>query len=78
MNNQFNLNELRSDASQYLAAQVISPIYNDRAFWMTDLQDQDQINPNKFEFLINVMVASLVGSLPYGTLNFDSSATIEL
>jgi len=76
--NKFNLNDLRSDAAQYLSAQVISPIYNDRAFWMTDLQDQDQINPNKFEFLTNVMVASLIGSLAYGTLNFDSSATITM
>ena len=74
----FNLNDLRADASQYLAAQIISPIYNDREFWMTDLQDQDQINPNKFEFLTNVMVANLIGSLAYGTLNFDSTATIEL
>ena len=76
--NKFNINQLRSDAAQYLAAQVISPIYNDCEFWMTDLKDQDQINPNKFEFLTNVMVASLIGSLAYGTLNFDSSASITI
>jgi|10_taG_2_1085330.scaffolds.fasta_scaffold01645_12 hypothetical protein len=77
MNNQFNLNQLRSDASQYLAAQVISPIYNDREFWMTDLQDQDQINPNKFEFLTNVMVAHLIGSDYYAVMNRNPLTTIR-
>ena len=78
MNNQFNLNDLRSDVASHLADQITSEPLIHHAFLMRRwCSITDLINPNKFEFLTNVMVAALIGSSAYGTLNFDSSATIQ-
>ena len=75
MKNRFNLDQLRSDAARYLAPQLIS---SKSPYQTISESVSDVINPNKFEFLTNVLVANLIGSLAYGTLNFDSTATIEL
>ena len=75
MKNRFNLDQLRSDAAKYLAPQLIS---SKSPHQTISESVSDVINPNKFEFLTNVMVVHLIGSLAYGTLNFDSTATIEL
>ena len=62
MNNQFNLNDLRSDASDYLADQL----------------EGSPDDAGAFDHYVDIMGAALIGSYIYGTLNFDSSATIQL
>ena len=69
--NQFNLNNLRSDASQYVAAQIISPIYNDRKFWLSDLKDQDQINITDFIHLVDFVIAALIGDFMFMAMYDD-------
>ena len=65
MKDTFNLNDLRSDAGQHLYRQL--PSHHPRNH-----------DSNKWEDMIDIMVAALIGSYAYGTLNFDSSATIQL
>ena len=77
MNNQFNLNDLRSDTSQYVSAQIISPIYNDRKFWLSDLKDQDQINITDFIHLVDFIIAALIGSDYYAVMNRNPLTTIR-
>jgi len=67
----FNLNDLRSDVAQYVSAQIISPIYNDRKFWLSDLKDQDQINITDFIHLVDFIIAALIGDFMFMAMYDD-------